>query len=156
MNRKTYTPGRVYIGRLPAGADLLAGITRIANEEEIKAGTVTIHGTLQRATLTVFDQEAKMQQTVEREEGLEIAAMSGTISQFKGRSMARLNAVLAATDGSVLGGVLALGTKVYACEVVITELSGGTLTRDFDPETGLPLWKESSLLLEPPSDATPS
>ena len=70
--------------------------------------------------------------------------------------MAKINAVLAATDGSVLGGVLALGTVVYACEVIITELSGGTLTRDFDSETGLPLWKDTSLLLEPPSDATAS
>jgi predicted DNA-binding protein with PD1-like motif len=77
--------------------------------------------------------------------------MSGTISQFKGRSMARLNGVLAFADGSTVGGSIGIGTLAYACEVVITELLGGTLTRDFDPDTGLPLWKGGSLLVDPGS-----
>jgi predicted DNA-binding protein with PD1-like motif len=156
MNRKAYTQERVFIGRLPQGSDLLASVTRIANEEGIKVGSVSIHGSVMRAVLTVFDQQEKFLKTIECEEGMEIATMSGTISQFKGRSMARLNGVLAAVDGTVIGGVLALGTIVYACEAVITEFSGGTLSRDFDMDTGLPLWKETSLLVEPSETDTGS
>jgi predicted DNA-binding protein with PD1-like motif len=103
--------------------------------------------------VTVFDPAARMNGAIEREGAMEIAAMSGTISQFKGRSMARLNGVLAFADGSTLGGTIGLGTIAHACEIVITELAGGTLTRDFDMETGLPLWKESSLLVDAPDRA---
>ncbi|MDB5034185.1 MAG: hypothetical protein JWQ98_1426 [Chlorobi bacterium] len=148
MNRKPYAPGKIIIGRLPLGADLLASITRIANDEEIKAGTVAVYGSLTRLTLSSFDQATKMPSQSDWEEGMEIGSLGGTISQFKGRSMARLSGTFARGDGSMVGGTIAIGTRVYACEVVITELTGGTLTRDFDPATGLPLWKDGSLLIE--------
>lgn len=149
MTRKPHTISRVFIGRLPSGVDLVGAITRIANEEEIKVGTVVVHGSVQRAVVTVQNQESKLSETVERDGGWEIAAMSGTISQFKGRSLARLNGVLAHHNGTVIGGTVAIGTVVHACEVVITELQGATLSRDFDLETGLPLWKATSLLIGP-------
>jgi predicted DNA-binding protein with PD1-like motif len=148
MTYKPYEQGRIFIGRIPLGADLLAAITRIANEQEIKLGTVMAHGMLSRVTLTVFNQATKAVMTVEREGGTEIAGLSGTISQFKGRSMARLSGTFAFPDGSVIGGNIGIGSVVYACEVVITELIGGVLSRDYDQETGLPLWKDTSLLLE--------
>lgn len=146
MTRKPYTQGRIFIGRLPQGADLLAAITHIANDEAIKVGTVVVHGAVARASLSLFDPEANIMMAVEREERMEIAGMSGTISQFKGRSMARLNGVLAGRGGATIGGMVTIGTTVLACEVVITELEGGTLSRDFDAATGLPLWKDGSLL----------
>lgn len=146
--RKPYTQGRVFIGRIALGADLLASITRVANEEEIKAGTVNVYGSVSRLSMTLFDQRTRMQGIAELDEPTDIAHLGGTISQFKGRSMARLSGVFARGDGSTVGGTVTLGTTVYACEVVITEMTGGTLTRDFDSDTGLPLWKESSLLLE--------
>jgi len=148
MTRKPYERGRTFMGRLPSGADIIASITKIANEEGVKVGTVEVHGIVSRAVVTIFNAGTKMAETIEREGGMEIAAMSGTISQFKGRSMGRLNGLLAAPDGSMVGGTIGVGTIAHATEVVITELLGGTLARDFDMETGLPLWKESSLLIE--------
>src|SRR5687768_11809960 len=38
MSRSSYAVGRTLVGRLPAGIDLLEGLTRIANEEEIAVG----------------------------------------------------------------------------------------------------------------------
>lgn len=147
MTRKPYTSGRIYIGRLPNGADLLGSITHIVNEEAIKAGTVEVHGSVSRAVLSIFDPATKQQERIEHESGAEIVTLTGTISQFKGRSMPRLNGAFVSPNGNFFGGTLALGTEIYACEVVITELIGGTLSRDFDPDTALPLWKESSLLI---------
>ncbi len=146
-SRKSYTHGRVYVGRLPNGADLLEAITHISNEEGIKVGTVMVNGSVARAVLTVAGGNMGFPVTIERDERMEIASMTGTISQFKGRSLARLGAALAGSDGSLIGGTLAVGTIVFACEVVIMELEGATLTRDFDAETGLPLWKAGSLLM---------
>lgn len=150
MTRKPYQQGRIFIGRLPQGADLVAAVTRIANDEAIKLGTVTVHGAVERAAIARIDAATRMQQTVEYDGVMEIAAMSGTISQFKGRSMARLEGTLALDDGRLIGGMITVGTVAHACEVVITELLGGVLTRDFDAATGRPLWKESSLLIDAP------
>lgn len=149
MTRKPYEAGRIFVGRLPKGADLMAAITKIANEEGVKLGAVSAHGLLERLSISRHNLETRMNEVAEYDGPAEIAALSGTISQFKGRSMARLNGVVVAGDGSLLGGVIALGTVVHACEVVITELLGGTLTRDFDMETGLALWKPTALLVDP-------
>ncbi len=144
---KPYTQGRTYIGRIPAGVDLLGAVTRIANEQEIKVGTVQIYGTVSAVSLSVFDQVSKFPKIFEYTEGMEVATVSGTISQFKRRSLAKLGGVFVRLDGSVVAGTVALGTTTHACEAVITELEGGTLSRDFDMETGLPLWKEQSFLI---------
>jgi predicted DNA-binding protein with PD1-like motif len=146
MTRKSYSTGRVFIGRLPKGADLIEAITVIANEEEIRTATVQVYGQLNRLSLTLFDPETKMQQTVEYDGGHGIASLSGTISQFKRRSLARLSGVFTSADGTLVGGTVALGTSTYACEVVITEIEGIVLSRDFDMETGLPLWKSLPLV----------
>lgn len=147
MTRKPYQQGRIYAGRLPLGADLVTALTRIANEEEVKVGTVAIYGTLSRLTLTIYNHATGSSETIEQEGGLEIANLSGTISQFKGRSMARLSGTFLLPGGGLIGGGVMLGSTIHACEVVITELVGGTLSRDFDMTTGLPLWKESSMLI---------
>ncbi|MBS1913695.1 MAG: DNA-binding protein [Bacteroidetes bacterium] len=151
MIRKPYIQGRVFVGRLPGGVDLVAAITHIANEEGIKLASVSAYGILNRVALTQFDAENPLAAPVQHDEPMEIASLSGTISQFKGRSMARLNGVFVPKSGMPIGGSVALGTMVHACEVVISELEGATLSRDFDMETGLPLWKESSLLIERPN-----
>lgn len=147
MSRIAYQHGRVFVGRLPKGADLVASITRIANEEGIKAGTVAVHGMVSSLALTTRN---GLEQVVPAELGelLEIAGLGGTVSQFKGRSMARIDGAFVRSDGSMTGGLVALGTAVHACELVLTELLGGTLSRDFDPETGLSLWRANTLLIE--------
>ncbi len=142
MPAKPYSSARTFIGRLERGADLVATITRIANEEGVKVGTVAVHGFIDGCTLSRVDPATGLPETIRLEGRFEIGHMSGTISQFKGRSMARLNGVLAGEGGAILAGTLAPGSLVHACEVVITEYTGGgVLSRDFDPETGLPLWK---------------
>ncbi len=147
MTRKPYTQGRHFIGRLPKGTDIIAAITRIVNDEKIGVGSVSVHGTVAEAAVTIYDQGQRTPVKHERAEGMEIAAMSGTVSTFKGRSMVRLNGLLVALDGSLLGGTVALGTIAFDCEVVITEYLGGTITRDFDEETGLPVWKSNAVIV---------
>ena len=153
MKRTSYTTGRTFVGRLPLGVDLLESLTRIVNDEEIEVGRVEVFGSLSSLSLSTLDQQTKFSQThtFEEEGGYEIGSLSGTISLFKRRSLPRLSGVFADSKGTVVAGNLALGTIVYACEVVLTELTGGKLSRDFDPETGLPLWK-SAILVDPSSD----
>ena len=45
-------------------------------------------------------------------------------------------------EGKAIGGHLAPGTIVFACEVVIHAFEGPTLERGRDEVTGLPLWQD--------------
>ena len=73
--------------------------------------------------------------------------VSGALSWFLNQPPEVQQTLLAILEGN--WATVTLGTIVHACEVVITELEGGTLSRDFDPGTGLPLWRDTSLLIEP-------
>jgi predicted DNA-binding protein with PD1-like motif len=151
----SYSTGRSFVGRVPRGADLLEAITRIANEASIGVATVAVHGVVERLALSVLDPETRMPSPRTVEAQLEIGSLSGTVSFFKARALPRLSGVFVAHDGAIHAGTLARGTVVYACEVVITELVGAKLSRDFDPETGLALWKASSLLIAPETPEGP-
>jgi hypothetical protein len=136
-----YSPGRTFIFKLEPEADLLASITRFANDEGVKVGRVSAIGAVTNASFSYFNQETKVYQPMEVPGRFEIVSCSGNISQFKQRSFAHLHIVFADSEGRAFGGHLAPGTTVFACEVILDELLGGTLTRDFDPETGLAGWK---------------
>ena len=151
MKRTSYNTNRIFIGRLPSGVDLLESLTRIANEEEIKVGRVEVFGSVSTLSLTRLNQETKFSESITVESGHDIGTLSGTISLFKRRSLPRLSGVFSDSSGNVIAGTLALGTITLACEVLITEMTGGSLSRDFDVETGLPLWK-NAFILEYPTD----
>jgi len=146
MTRKPYTPGRTFIGKLSMGSDLVASLSRIAQEEEITVGTIALSGVVEAPVLTRREEGSDMDALIRYDGRWEIGAGSGTISQFKGRSMARVGGVLSNGNGDVICGTLAVGSIVHACEVVITEfVGGGALLRDFDPDTGRPSWKGAPL-----------
>lgn len=151
MNRTSYTVGRTFVGRLPKGVDLLEVLTRIVNEEEIRAGRIEVFGSVSSLSLSRLNRETKFSETVTYEEGYDIGSLAGTVSLFKRRSLPRLSGVFSDSAGRIVAGNLMLGTIVFSCEVVLTELVGGSLSRDFDMETGLPLWK-NALMIDSPTD----
>ena len=146
MPPSTYTPGRTIVGRLKHGADLLTELTRIVNDERIMMGTIMGIGGLKRAAVAFLDQKTKEYERLEFDEPFEIVSMSGTVSRMKHRAFPHVHVALSDRAGRVVGGHLVQGCEVWACEVVITELAGPVLTRDFDEETGLSLWPTEALL----------
>ena len=146
MSTSTYSTTRVILGRLRHGADLLAELTRIANDEQIVTGTITGLGGLKRGAVAFLNQETKEYERIEFNEPMEIVSMIGNISRFKQRAFPHVHVALSNRQGQVFGGHLVQGSEVWACEVEIRELAGPTLSRDFDPETGLSLWKDNAIL----------
>ena len=51
------------------------------------------------------------------------------------------HATLAGHDGACVGGHVAPGCVIFACELILQELVGEPLEREFDEVTGLPLWR---------------
>lgn len=136
-------PGRVFIGRLTHGADLLQELTRIAAERGVKAGRIEAIGAVQRARTGFYDQTTKVYSFHEFKKPMEILALVGNIS-VKADSpevpFVHAHVTLSDEEGRAFGGHLADGTIIYAGEFTLVELADVKLARRPDEVTGLALW----------------
>jgi len=131
----------IFIGKLEHGADLLEELTGVCEEKNIRLGYVVALGAVRKARLGYYNQETKEYKFFELNKNLEITSLSGNISLRDGQPMVHAHITVSDSNGRTFGGHLAPGTIVFACEFIITALSGPQLTRDHDDQTGLPLWK---------------
>lgn len=132
--------GRVLIGKLEHGADLLDEITGICRDAGIRLGRVQAIGAVRKARLACYDQQNKTYEFFDLDEPLEILSLAGNISIRDGQPMVHAHVVLSNGAGETFGGHLAAGTVVFAGECIVEELSGQEYVRRHDETTGLPLW----------------
>ena len=71
----------------------------------------------------------------------EITSLIGNISLRDDEPMVHAHLTLADSDGTSYGGHLQPGTIVFAGEFIIDACEGSQLSRSFDDQTGLALWK---------------
>jgi len=128
------------IGKLEHGADLLQALTDVCVARGITLGRVEALGAVQKARLAYYDQAARLYRFFELDRPMEIAALVGNVSLREGSPIVHAHVTLTDEAGCALGGHLAPGTVVFACEFTIQALTGATLTRGHDATTGLPLW----------------
>jgi predicted DNA-binding protein with PD1-like motif len=131
----------VFVGLLPAGGDLLTELERFAAKEGISAADVQIIGFADGATFGYYDDQ-KHEYIQKRMEGkLEIISAVGNVSIKEGKHFAHLHIVLGDEKGELRGGHLLAETKILVAETRITVLEGDELVRQYDPQTGLWLWR---------------
>ena len=134
--------GRVFMGRLPKGADLLGALTELCVREGVTMGEVRVIGAVTRARVGYYNQTGRSYQALGWDEHLEILCLVGNVSVKDGAPFVHAHVTLSDRFGGVRGGHLLEGTPVFAAEYVLRELvtQSGTLERAFDEETGLFLW----------------
>lgn len=140
MSVEQMQAGPVYMGRLAFGSDLLEGITAICRERDIRLGRVEALGAVQRSVLGFYDQNAREYSFFNLDSPMEITKLVGNISVKDGQPMVHAHVTLADEQGRAYGGHLAPGTTVFACEVIVQAFEGTELVRQYDDQTGLPLW----------------
>ncbi len=134
-------PGRLLMGRLPKGYDLLAELTRICQDNRITLGEVRAIGAVERAKIGYYDMQSREYQWLELDQELEILSLVGNVSLKDGEVFVHAHITLGDDKGRAFGGHLAEGTKVFACEYAIQEYKSSTrLQRLWDEPTGLYLW----------------
>ena len=133
-------PGRIIMGRLQHGADLLEELTDICRKEKIQQARIEALGAVQKARIGFYCQEKREYQFREFDRHLEITTLGGNVSLKDGEPFVHAHITLADSEGNALGGHLAAGTVVFACEFTIQELSGVQFRRSYDDITGLHLW----------------
>jgi uncharacterized protein len=132
--------GQMFIGRLAHGADLLDELTQTCSDRNIRCGRIEAIGAVQSARIAYYDQQKQEYGFLILEEALEITALIGNVSLKDGAPMVHAHITLADEHGKAYGGHLAHGTTVFACEFMLQAFESPILEREFDSETGLPLW----------------
>jgi len=133
-------PGKLFMGKLDYGSDLLEEITHICIKENINLARIEALGAVQKACIGYYDQTAREYRFIDLDEHLEITNLVGNISLKDGNPIAHAHITFADETGRAFGGHLAPGTIVFACELILEALDGPAFTRSLDEVTGLPLW----------------
>lgn len=132
---------RILMGKLDFGSDLLGELIDICTQEKIRLGRVEAIGAVTRARIGYYHQEGHEYRHTTINQPLELTSLLGNISLKEGGPFVHAHVVLSEIKGRSWGGHLASGTEVYACEFIIEVFSGPDLSRVYDQETGLRLWK---------------
>ena len=116
--------------RLHRGDDLLGSIKALCKEKNIAAGVVlSAVGCISRGRV----RDASGVTIREIDDHCEIVSLNGTVS----RDRCHLHIALSREDLSTIGGHLCEGCIINTtCELVIAELPGTVIGKEFDEETG--------------------
>lgn len=137
---KEMKPIKTFMGKLEHRADLIAELTKVCVEKNIKLGKVEALGAVKKATIGYYDQDTKTYNFFELDRHLEITNLVGNVSLKDGEPIIHAHITLSDEKGNAFGGHLAAGTEVFACEFCLTSFEGPEFNRGLDEQTGLPLW----------------
>jgi len=140
MHRQ-FTRGRLFMGRLDKGDDLLSALQGKCSELGILQGEVRAIGAVACARIAFYKQSERKYEIVHLSRRLEILTLTGNVSLKGEEIFLHAHVVLGDDEGRAFGGHLVEGTEVFACEFTIQELlTEAPLSRAMDDETGLFLW----------------
>lgn len=138
-----YPHAQHHLLKLPLGADLHAFIEDYCEQHHIEIAWISALGALSEVELAFYNQVTHQYQTQVFTGEFEILNATGNISLKNDKPFAHIHITLSGDDFKAFGGhVMPKSTKVFACEVHLTALTGNTaLYRDSqDEQTGLYLW----------------
>lgn len=131
--------GNVRLVRLDYGSDLIESIISFVNEERIDAAIFYALGALKEASFSFYDQDSKKYVKLKVDQPLEILCCMGNVLKLKGKPFVHAHIMVSDRDGRAFGGHLEFGSKVFACELFLTELKDVSMVREYDSTTGLNL-----------------
>jgi len=133
--------GRICFSRLLEDEDLLDGIKRRAEENNIRSGVIALIGTLKNVTMGFY--KDKKYEYIPIQGPLEIASCIGNVSTNEsGEVVVHAHVLVSNQKGEAFGGHLMKGSWVGAtAELVIIEAGDVTLQRALDEKTNLNLLK---------------
>jgi len=136
-----FQQGRIFMGRLPQGGDLINSIEEFCKKALVQMATFSVIGAVSSATIGAYDQKQQVYVTFKEEAPFEIVSCIGNVSLKDGKPFIHAHILLADEQGKTIGGHLFSETIIYAGEINLQELTGKPMERTYDSNTGLMLWK---------------
>ncbi len=133
--------GRIWFHRLLEDEDLVEGIKKRAQQSGVRAGFLTVIGSLKKVVLGYY-KDGKYEY-INVAGPLEIASGMGNVAlDEKGEVIIHAHLVVSNEKGETFGGHLMKGSPVgVTAELMLVEAANATLTRAFDEKTKLNLLK---------------
>ena len=141
MGAREYARGRRVVARLPHGGDLLEEIATVADEHGMRGGRAARHRRAQGRPPRLLRPGAHSTASSPWTRRSSCWRLLGNVSRKDGATFVHAHATLAGHDGACVGGHVAPGCVIFACELLLQELVGEPLEREFDEVTGLALWR---------------
>jgi uncharacterized protein len=132
--------GAVHILKPPFGSDLMPELGEFVRSHGINLAWLSGVGAVSRATLRYYDQPKQTWVDQDLDQRLEVASLWGNVSLLNGEPSVHVHCVLADEKGRCYGGHLADNTLVFNLEIILTVLTGPSVMRKMDPQTGLSIW----------------
>jgi predicted DNA-binding protein with PD1-like motif len=128
----------VIILRLDPAEEICASLIRLAEEEDIRAASVSGLGAINNFTIGVFDTAKKQFRPNQFQGDYEITSLVGTLTELDGKPCQHVHLSAGDSRGLVVGGHLKSAVVSVTAEIVVRVIDGD-VRRKRDPETGLNL-----------------
>ncbi len=135
----------VIVARFDVGEDLFLSIKKIVSDHEIKAGSFTLIGAVDKAKYGFYHPRKKTytisewKPTTTSSPALEILSCVGTIAQLEDETIIHGHITLAGEKGEIMGGHLLEGCCVNPTAELVIFTFDGILLRKRDPALNLAL-----------------
>lgn len=123
---------------LEKGENIIKTLKKFLSQKDIKAAHFSAIGAISEVDLGFYNLDIKQYTTKKFLEPLEIASMTGNVSELDGEIIIHCHGVFSKKDFSTIGGHVNESTVAATCEVFINQLDG-KLHRKHDPKIGLNL-----------------
>ncbi len=136
--------GGTYYVRMDTGDELIGGILRVCEAENIRAAVFTGIGGSDKAEIQTFMPERGEFETRCIEGTLELVSVTGNvITDAEGKYYPHVHAMFAyRKDGAhfTAAGHMKSIRVLYTAEIELRPVVGGEIKRRYDPETGTGFW----------------
>ena len=132
--------GSTYMLRIDVGEEIIESLKAMCAREGVRLAQVSAIGAADRASVGVYDLAEKRYHREDLEGFMEIANLSGSVTEMNGEPYIHLHGALA-DQRNVLHGGHVISMRVGAtCEMFVQAVDG-TVTREKDEGLGINLWK---------------
>ena len=135
--------GAVYV-RMDKGDEIISGLLDICRKERISSAVFSGIGGCSEAQIQTFLPETRTFETQTVRGMLELVSMTGNvISDGHQQLCHHTHAVFSYKNGEqhcIAAGHIKSITVLYTAEIELRPVLGGTIQRQFDPETGTGFW----------------
>lgn len=132
--------GNKYVVSIQNRAEIVKALNAFCEERGIQSGTIYGIGAIGELILRFFNPQTKQYVDKTYQEQMEIANLTGNISQMDGKTYLHLHITVGRSDYSALAGHLLSATLNGAGEFVVEDF-GTPVTRVYVPEIGLNCYK---------------
>ena len=132
--------GNKYVVSIQNRAEIVKALNAFCEERGIQSGTIYGIGAIDELILRFFNPQTKQYVDKTFQEQMEIANLTGNISQMDGKTYLHLHITVGRSDYSALAGHLLSATLNGAGEFVVEDF-GTPVTRVYVPEIGLNCYK---------------